>query len=137
MSPDPHRSLRIALRANAAFSTICAAATFVAPAAIAEWIGVPDPRWLVGLGVGLLAFAAHLLFTAARSDIAKLRRESLQHSLADFAWVAGSLGVWLAGLLTAEGNWLLLGIGTAVLILGVAQFRSLPRPTTAPLPGRA
>ena len=79
--------LRLALRLNAGFSTISALVLFAAHGELASAMGV-DARILIGVGAGLAAFAGHLVFTASRSEIAKLRAESLQHSCADFAWVA-------------------------------------------------
>ena len=126
MNSDPHRPLRLALRANAIFSGLCALALLVAPTAIGHTIGVPDALWLIALGIGLAAFAVHLLVTAARHEVRALRREALRHSLADFAWVAGSGGVLLGGWLTPAGQVALVAVGVAVLGLGVAQWRSLP-----------
>jgi hypothetical protein len=118
-------SLRLALRLNAGFSTLSAFALFVAHGEIGKMMGV-DPRLLIGVGVGLAAFAGYLVYTAARSDISKLRTEALQHSCADFAWVAASIGVIASGRLTPLGNGMLVAIGAPVLALGIAQLRSLP-----------
>jgi hypothetical protein len=122
---EPIASLRLALRLNAGFSTISALCLFVAHTWLADAMGV-DARLLIAVGVGLAGFAAMLLFTAARSDVRKLRVEALSHSLADFAWVVASLGVIAAGLLTHFGNGMLLAVAVPVLALGIAQYRSLP-----------
>jgi hypothetical protein len=127
MATDQHRTLRRALRANAAFSSSCALSLWAAPGPVGHWIGVADGHLLIGLGVGLAAFAVHLVVTAARRDEARLRREALRHSVADLAWVAGSIGVGLAGWLSPAGNGVLAGVGVVVLALGVTQLRSLPR----------
>jgi len=125
--PDT-KSLRLALRLNAGFSTLSAIALLVAHGEIGEAMGV-DPRLLIGVAVGLAAFAGYLVYTAARSDISKLRTEALQHSCADFAWVAASIGVIAAGWLTPLGNGMLAAVAVPVLALGIAQFRSLPPKT--------
>jgi len=117
--------LRLALRLNAGFSTISALVLFIGHGELGTTMGV-DPRILIGVGVGLALFAAQLLYTAARTNLSKLRREGLQHSLADFAWVIASIGVIVSGLLTPVGTGLLGVIGVPVLALGIAQFRSLP-----------
>jgi hypothetical protein len=118
-------TLRLALRLNAGFSTLSALTLFVAHAPLGSAMGI-DPRLLIAVGVGLAAFAAQLLYTAARSDLRKLRSEGLLHSCADFAWVVASLGVIAAGWLTPLGNGLLAAVAVPVLALGIAQFRSLP-----------
>ena len=122
-------SLRLALRLNAGLSTLSALALCLAHAEIGEAMGV-DPRILIGVGVGLAAFAAYLVFTATRQDIPRLRSEALQHSLADFAWVAASIGVIAGGWLTPLGNGMLAAVAVPVLALGIAQFRSLPPKTS-------
>jgi len=117
--------LRLALRLNAGFSTLSALTLFAANADLGRAIGI-DARLLIAVGVGLALFAVHLLYTAARTDLGKLRAEALRHSVADFAWVATSIGVILAGWLTPVGDALLGAVGMPVLALGVTQFRSLP-----------
>jgi hypothetical protein len=125
--PATH-SLRLALRLNAGFSTLSAVALIAAHGEIGEAMGV-DPRLLIGVGVGLAAFAVALVYTAARSDVSKLRSEALQHSCADFAWVVASIAVIAGGWLTPLGNGMLAAVGVPVLALGIAQFRSLPPKT--------
>jgi hypothetical protein len=124
-------SLRLALRLNAGFSTLSALVLFAAHDRLGAEMGV-DARLLIGVAVGLAAFAAQLLFTAARDDVQKLRAESLRHSFADFAWVAASLVVIAGGWLTATGNALLIAVAVPVLALGIAQYRSLPSKQAAP-----
>jgi hypothetical protein len=119
------KNLRLALRLNAAFSTLSAVILLAGHTAVGEIMGV-DPALLIGVGIGLGAFAGMLLFTAARQDLAKLRAEALRHSLADFAWVIASIGVIAAGVLTPAGNAMLAAVAVPVLALGIAQIRSLP-----------
>jgi hypothetical protein len=120
-----HNALRLALRLNAGFSTLCAVAILFMHGTLVELMGVASPiLWAVS--AGLAGFACHLVFTAARSDAAKLRAESLRHSISDVAWVAGSVGVMLWGVLTPAGNWVLAAVAVPVLTLGIAQWRALP-----------
>jgi len=122
---NPSTSLRRALRLNAGFSSLSAVTLLVAHTQLGSAMGV-DPRLLVLVGVGLLAFAGMLLYTAARSDVPKLRAEALFHSLADFAWVAGSVVVIAGGWLSTIGAGLVAAVALPVLALGIAQYRSLP-----------
>lgn len=119
-----YASLRLALRLNACFSTCSAITMLVMTDALAELMGIPTDI-LIGVAVGLIGFAAYLLFTASRSDTEKLRRESLQHSLSDFAWVLGTVVVVALGLVTSTGNLILGGVALCVLVLGIAQWRGL------------
>lgn len=105
-------------------------------ATLGDLMGVASPILLV-VAVGLGAFAAYLVITAARTHSAKLRAESLRHSIADFAWVVASVAVMLSGVLTPAGNWALAAVSVPVLALGVAQWRALPAPDPSPLVAEA
>jgi hypothetical protein len=120
-----HSTLRLALRLNAGFSSLSAIVILFVHGWLSEWMGVPSSILLAAAG-GLGAFAVYLVVTAARSDAAKLRAESLRHSISDFAWVVASIGVILSGILTSAGNWTLAAVAVPVLILGIAQWRALP-----------
>ena len=122
---NPSTSLRHALRLNAGFSSLSSLTLLVAHAQLGSALGI-DPRLLIAVGVGLVAFAGMLLYTAARSDVHRLRAEALCHSFADFAWVAGSIVVIAGGWLTPAGTGLVAAVALPVLALGIAQYRSLP-----------
>jgi len=126
-----HNALRLALRLNAGFSSLSALVILFGYASLGDLMGVASPILLV-VAVGLGAFAAHLFITAARTDSAKLRAESLRHAIADFAWVVASLALMLSGALTPAGNWALAAVSVPVLALGVAQWRALPAPDPSP-----
>jgi hypothetical protein len=89
------------------------------------------PLILLATAVGLAGFAGYLILTAARTDVAKLRRESLQHSIADFTWVLLSVAVVALDVLTPTGNLILVAVSLPVLALGLAQWRALPEPERA------
>ena len=121
-----HNRLRLALRLNAGFSILSALVILLAHAALAEMMGVVSPI-LLATAVGLAGFAGYLTFTAARSDVSKLRSESLQHSVADFAWVVCAVAIVALGVLTPAGNLILAAVSLPVLGLGFAQWRALPK----------
>ncbi|MFT5441028.1 MAG: hypothetical protein ACI8W3_000068 [Myxococcota bacterium] len=120
-----HNGLRLALRLNAVFSTCSAVGILLAYDFLSELMGVYS-EILISAAMGLAGFAGYLVFTAARTDTAKLRREALQHSISDFAWVVGSLVVVALGLVSEAGNAILIAVCVPVLVLGVAQWRGVP-----------
>jgi hypothetical protein len=131
-----HKKLRLALRLNAGFSSLSALVILFSHASLGDLMGVASPMLLTA-ALGLGAFAAHLIFTAARSDSAKLRAESLRHSIADFAWVVASIAIMISGVLTPAGGWLLAAVSLPVLALGIAQWRTLPASDSTALAAEA
>lgn len=120
-----HASLRLALRLNAGFSIFSALTILASFGALSEVMGVPG--WLlIVVALGLLGFAVQLIVTARRDDLAKLRSEALQHSIADFVWVGASAVVIALGVITPTGNQILFAVAVPVLALGIAQYRGLP-----------
>jgi len=106
---------------NAAFAAVTGVAAVAAPGAIGQLTAIPG--WLlVPLGVGLLLFAADLLYLVATGRMS--RGWSALISLMDFAWVGGTLlvlGVF-AHALTAAGA-LVLGL-TGLVVMGFALTQS-------------
>ena len=84
---DSSRSLRLALRANAAFSTLSGLALAVGAPVLGPWLGIPPPTLAV-VGLGLLPFAWLLFRNAARTPISQ--PEARLAVGADVAWVVGS-----------------------------------------------
>jgi len=132
--PDD-RLLRWSLRANAAFSSACAALALAAAGRLARTLGVPEPGMLVALGVQLLVWAGLLLALAARPRI----RPALALAVvaADALWVVGMIPLVLAGGLTAAGVWTALALADVVAafavlqLLGIRRARGTLRPRTA------
>jgi hypothetical protein len=86
------------------------------------------------LGVGLLAFAAHLASVARQPIIG--RGAAFYFLVCDVAWVAGSAIVLLGWpeLMTGVGRLVFAVIADAVALLAVAEFvgyRRLTQPATA------
>ncbi len=127
---DATRLLRLALRANAAFSTTCALIFVLDAGALAPLIGVPA-ELLVALGVGLLGFAALLVASSRRTDATRLATEARSYCAADVAWVVGSVPIIALGWLTPLGAIGLAGVSTVVAALAFAQWRGLGRVTHA------
>lgn len=132
MIPPHARLLRGALLGNAAFSGTCAVPLVVAPAAVASWLGLAQTPLLVGLGLGLLAFAGVLVVLATRPRPA--RSWVLAVIAADAAWVAGTAILLLspaAGAFSDRGMWTVLLVAVNVAAWGLLQAagaRALARP---------
>ena len=122
---DPGAGLRVALRANAAFSTLSAIGLVVFAGPLARFAELP--AWLVlALGIGLVAFAVFVGLAARRRLLDPTQIRAI--TIADLAWVAGAaLVIALPGTMTVGGKWLLAAISSAVLILGLLEVAGLRR----------
>jgi len=129
--------LRAGLGANALFSTACAVPLLVSPASVSDWTGLDaTPLW-IGLGAGLLAFAASLVFLASRPvPPERLVRAA---TAADFLWVAGTVAILVSPLAAAfseRGLWILLVVAQFVLLCGVVQALALRHAGVVPIQAR-
>lgn len=128
-STQPPRSplLPRALVANAVFSGSSGLALVVATDPVGTWLGVPDGRILLALGLGLLAFSAGL-FLLARSPRSS-RPFVMAATVSDGAWVLGSAVLLVAfpDLLTPAGNLTVGAVAVVVAALGGAQAVGLQR----------
>lgn len=120
MKPDS--PLRLALAANAIFSLSAALFMLFRPAMVGEWLGIQAPLVLQIIGIGLVAFAAELIYQATRQRIATWR--ALIASAADFSCVTGSFVLLLAfpELFSPLGNLLVLAVTGAVFVFGAWQL---------------
>ncbi|MCC5785751.1 MAG: SRPBCC family protein [Phycisphaerales bacterium] len=120
------RTLRLALAGNAVFSLISASLLVSMPRLVGGWLG-GWPSWvLVAIGAGLLVFGADLLHQATRRRVATWR--ALYASLADFAWVAGTVVLLLVpGVFSRGGAILALGVAAVVLGFGIVQMIGIGR----------
>ena len=132
MMSIPDRLLRIALRCNAAFSTVCAAVALLFAEPLAATFGLPGAAALQGLGVQLLVFALFLVWLAARPRIPT--GLALAVIVADLLWVAGTVPVVWGDLLTRTGDWVALGVADVVALFAVLQMFGLRRVRAAPAP---
>jgi hypothetical protein len=85
---DPSRTLRFALRANAAFSIISGLVLALGATALSPLMGIEPPAVLRVVGIGLLPFAAWLLYGAAREELSLA--DARVAVAADVLWVVGS-----------------------------------------------
>ena len=131
-TPAPHqrgdagRSLATALSWNAIFSGVNGLVLTGAAAPLSRIVDVPT--WLlVALGLGLVGFAAAILWVLASP--ARLRTGGRIIVVADLGWVVGAAVLLIAtpDLLTAAGRTALTAVSSVVAVLAVAQVRGLRR----------
>lgn len=118
-------SVRTALRANAAFSGLSGVALVVASGPIASMLGVESSWILVGVGVGLVGYAAQLLVTARRDPVDP--GEVKLAIGADLAWVAGSMALVAWGPLAPTGEAVVVAVAAVVLGFALLQAHGIRR----------
>ncbi len=120
-------SLRFALMGNALFSFSSGMLLLFAPSLVGEWLGIQASIILQAIGIGLIVFAAELIYQATRKRILTWR--ALIASAADFMWVVGSIIVLLVfpQLFSSFGKTLLLAVASVVFVFGVWQLLAAGR----------
>ena len=127
------RLLRLALLANGAFSLLTGAACVVASDSIATWIFAAEnpvfrlaaPALVLELGVGLLIFAAFVLWTGSQTVINRLRAKII--TLMDAGWVLGSAALLVVApeLWTEAGFWAVVAVSGTVGLFALDQALGL------------
>ncbi len=117
---ERQRWLRYALIGNASFSTITGVFIVIAPDWTAHLVGLSGTANLIGLGIGLLIFAAALLINARRPELRLA--EAWAVVLMDLAWVAGSYVILSVAPLAVEGKWVIAMVADLVLVFAVLQW---------------
>jgi len=120
-------SLRRALRADGLFSGIGGILSIILAQPLAVLTGLRPPAVLVILGVGLLGYAALLLWTTARPPID--RRLAITAIVLNEVWVLASVAILLSGWppLTTAGKWLIGLVAIVVADFSLWQFIALRR----------
>jgi hypothetical protein len=113
------RWLRLALRANATFSTACAVSALIGGAGLANALAIPDPAFLPVLAVNLLVFAGFLVWLSTRPKISALLGWGVV--VADALWVIGTIPIVTGGVLNATGNTVALAIAGFVALWAILQ----------------
>ncbi len=121
------RLLFIALTANGVFSTLSGLTMLLFSGALANLIGLSEPRILLGLGVGLLLFGGSLLLHRYRNSVRK--SEAYIISLMDLFWVIGSivLVVVAPSIFSSAGIVVVLAVAAVVLTFFEMQALALWR----------
>ncbi|MCI0455890.1 MAG: hypothetical protein L0Z62_02780 [Gemmataceae bacterium] len=127
LSNDPSHLLRLALRANALFSSLSALLFLAAASPIASFLGFLNPQQILILGLQLAGFALWLFWLSRRPVIP---RWQVWVILAlDVLWVAGSFQLLLAPppSLTADGKWSIGIVADVVGLFALLQALGLRR----------
>ena len=124
-TPSPSL-LRLALRGNALFSTLCGLTLLLAAGPLAPPLGIPALALRI-VGASLLPFAVGLWRNAARQPIS--RKEAWVAVGLDLGWVAGSAVLILGELwpLEVAGRWAVIAAAEVVLLWAILQILGLRR----------
>ena len=111
--------LRLVLRANATTSGIGGLAGLLEAGFFSDWMGVDNVTLTAVVSAGLIGFAAIVLFASTTSD----RAFGLAPWICagDFGWVAATVVVVMANVLSTGGNVLAVLIGVMVLDFACLQ----------------
>jgi hypothetical protein len=120
------RRLRVALRANAAFSIICGAALLFGGRLVAEPWGLGPAALVSGVGAAVAVYGAALVWLSAQ-PVRLLRRFAWWAVAADLAWVSGSALLLLLRPMPAPGRLAVAEVAAAVLAFAVWQLAGLLR----------
>ncbi|MEM9515923.1 MAG: hypothetical protein AAGA42_13815 [Actinomycetota bacterium] len=120
---DTHavRRLRIALGANELFSATTGATALIAASPLGRFFDIDDVMVRV-IGLALVVFAAALVVIRRIADHAVLRAWAIAVSIADIAWVIGTIVVIASGAVSSGGAILLAAIALVVADLAAAQL---------------
>ena len=117
--------LRLALRGNAAFSTLSGLGFLAASPAIAAFLGDIPSSEIASIGASLLVFAAFLVWLSLRPQIPPAL--VLGVIAGDLAWVVGTVLALFAGVFTPSGAIAAIGVANVVLAFAVLQWVGLRR----------
>lgn len=117
------RAFRTAVRANAAFCGASGLLIAVLSGRLPRLLGAGDATFYLVLGVFLVLYAAHLIFTTRRRDVRPVEGWLIVGG--DVAWVAGSVVVVGLGVLSPAGVGAVLAVAAVVGGFAVWQWRAL------------
>src|SRR5262245_57993467 len=108
------------LRICCVSTVLCGLTLLLAPAQLAELLGVSPPALLAGVGAGLVLYAAGLFWTARQRPIPG--PAAWAAIVLDLGWVLGSLAVVELGIVSSIGVGLVGLVAAAVLVFAILQF---------------
>jgi hypothetical protein len=119
---DKNSKLHIAMRSNAIFCDVSGFVMILAAKPINQFLGLQNPAILVGLGIGLIAWALMLFWGSTQEEIptwlAWLAIDG------DLAWVVGSAVILFLPAITLSmaGKWTVAIVADIVLVFAIWQF---------------
>ena len=122
---DKQNLLRRALRGNALFSMISGALILAINRALVQFLGLPNNASLTPLGIGLLGYAAWLLWNARREKISIV--DAWIAVILDMVWVVGSYALLFAVRFSSGGKWAVVFVAELVFLFAVMQWLGLRR----------
>ena len=115
------RRLRLVLTTNAATSFGAGTIGLAAASWLSDELGFGHVALTRGIGIALMLFAVDVA-VLARSGPDRVLRWAPAVSMADFAWVAATIGVIGSGTLTSAGVVVAVAMGVGVLDFGLLQL---------------
>ena len=109
---DPQRRLRMSLAGNAGFSVLSGLVFALGSSAVAS-------------AIGLLGFAASIGWLASRPTI--FLPVAMTLVWCELAWVAGTIPVVMAGVLSGTGNIAAVAVAAVVLSFALLQYLGIRR----------
>jgi hypothetical protein len=119
--------LRRAMQADAAVSGASGFLLTLLSGPLGALIGLAEPDYLLVVGIGLIGYAAWLLFSARRPEVNLWAGRTV--ILLNVLWVAGSATLLLAapGLFNSLGQWLVGLVALVVADFALVQYIGLRR----------
>jgi hypothetical protein len=115
------------MQADAAVSGASGFLLTLLPGPLSALIGLAEPDYLLVVGIGLIGYAAWLLFSARRPEVNLWAGRTV--ILLNVLWVAGSAALLLAapGMFNSLGQWLVGLVALVVADFALVQYIGLRR----------
>lgn len=128
--------LRRAMQADAMVSGGSGLLLGLLPGPLSALIGFSRPEYLVSVGLGLIAYAIWLIFSARRPDVNLWAGRAAV--VLNGLWVVGSILLLLGapGLFNTLGQWLVGIVAAIVADFAIIQYLGLRRAARAPVPAQ-
>jgi hypothetical protein len=122
---NKNSKLHIALRSNAIFCDVSGFVIVLAAKPLSQFLGLQNPAILVGLGIGLIAWALMLFWGSMQEEIPNWLAWLAING--DLAWVIGSAIILFlpAVSLSTAGKWTVAIVADIVLVFAIWQFFAL------------
>lgn len=119
--------LRRTLQANEIFSAVSGLMFLFFSKQVAEFLGTPNSRVILFLGIGLLLWAGFTAWVSMQSQLNPTMVKLIIEG--DLLWVVGSilLLIFAGGLFSTSGKWAIAIVGDIVALFAILQWVGLRR----------